>query len=1159
MEDLKQEEEDVDPTTNTTRQQRRSERDMPIKVTKKKDHTNNLEDLFERAYDEQDKDPQQQQQQQQPPHPQHGSAQANEYSVKVSLVSAVDLPPSIVPYMPLCPVFKMGLVSVKPQPHKSDNTAAAAAGEDENGQTKQAEVDRQLNLVTDTMVAGGLLNLPKVRARCTSAKITTARDNGMVEWHEELRWDHIRMARHDTNNDKDDDDDDDDDDTATFIPERVFLGLELCARAILPPPPPPPPSNNGTNEDDEWTASGGQGASWRGMFGGNNNNNNNNNNNIHNNSSNHSNNNNNSKHDELQKANEAAAMARQIMERNNTDPLSLDDGTTTTPTTNVLLSQDDEEAKLENKKNRSSSVSKQELALVEDLILGSLVIPLRSLPLEELASGQSNMVRTEQWFPLQDVNKASSASSSSGGNNGKPPMNTMLSPRRGPSVLLEITVGKTHVLNQMEDDEVELHNDESKRNEQQQQQNHQSFHFGVTATDFSVSGAGFQSMEQSMSMHSSPSQKTQQQNQPPMEPVLKPGIVDYICVVGARDIGALLAHEESSSDQLQPGWVASSPDCQTLERFPPNDEYHAQSGRFVSLPNKVEWFCFPEGCRLWRGPAPPTAADLNAKTRPQLSETANVPSSMAAFDACLNCTTTFAWFVISSHSEEYGAKNVKTYGACIRFYAPAPPGIDPTQPDFAQNYLQNEERDPPSASVVVSNPNRLWVPLGICLTSNIPIVGIMEAMLLRVCQTLSSRATLDPTKRDWIQSVVQNDVANCILNFPRPLGGVVNCSFPFLTGERMHVALSPPTGLPPLPHGLSVTSVVKLLGVDNLILLLGAVLTEGKILLHSHDIANVTMVAEVITALIYPFEWALPYIPVLCEEMLEFVEAPLSFLLGVPTASLKLMDPIVLTELVVVDIDNASAGNPASVRNDNARGVNPSTALPASVAHNISRAVFRLLREEKAVEEEYRTSALFCTTRQLPRVEAETLPEREFRIAMAVQICGLLRGYQDCLFFVSKSNPVFNRDRFLRSAPALFEERKTVAPNRSNNASSSNFTNAAVTTQRILSPRSKRFLSALVNTQHFHQLIERLDTDDSAFFHEVMDMLESVEQKKSTSPVGETNLLSAYDSPLLERAAQELTDDLQKIEDKIPTYHVDRKPEPRSTAMNSNWEEEDDD
>jgi hypothetical protein len=48
--------------------------------------------------------------------------------------------------------------------------------------------------------------------------------------------------------------------------------------------------------------------------------------------------------------------------------------------------------------------------------------------------------------------------------------------------------------------------------------------------------------------------------------------------------------------------------------------------------------------------------------------------------------------------------------------------------------------------------------------------------------------------------------------------------------------------------------------------------------------------------------------------MLEFVEAPLSFLLGVPTASLKLIDPIVLTELVVVDIDNASAGNPSSVR-----------------------------------------------------------------------------------------------------------------------------------------------------------------------------------------------------------------------------------------------------
>jgi hypothetical protein len=36
---------------------------------------------------------------------------------------------------------------------------------------------------------------------------------------------------------------------------------------------------------------------------------------------------------------------------------------------------------------------------------------------------------------------------------------------------------------------------------------------------------------------------------------------------------------------------------------------------------------------------------------------------------------------------------------------------------------------------------RLWVPLAICLTSQLPIIGILEAMLLQFCETLASKAT----------------------------------------------------------------------------------------------------------------------------------------------------------------------------------------------------------------------------------------------------------------------------------------------------------------------------------------------------------------------------------------------------------------------------------
>jgi WD40 repeat protein len=183
----------------------------------------------------------------------------------------------------------------------------------------------------------------------------------------------------------------------------------------------------------------------------------------------------------------------------------------------------------------------------------------------------------------------------------------------------------------------------------------------------------------------------------------------------------------------------------------------------------------------------------------------------------------------------------------------------------------------------------------------------------------------------------------------------------------------------------------------------------------------------------------------------------------------------------------------------------------------------RLLRAEEEVEEEY-GSAGFPASRSFPRMEAESLAEREFRVAVALQICGLVRGYRECLFFVSASQPVFNRDKFLRNAPALFEEKRSGVQD----GVSGTMVAAA---QRVLSPRSKRFLSILVNCQHFHQLLETLDFEGLAFFHEVMDTFE--EQKDDP-------IIRMKNSVTLGDASSRLILALQTVEDKIPTYRVDR-------------------
>ena len=138
---------------------------------------------------------------------------------------------------------------------------------------------------------------------------------------------------------------------------------------------------------------------------------------------------------------------------------------------------------------------------------------------------------------------------------------------------------------------------------------------------------------------------------------------------------------------------------------------------------------------------------------------------------------------------------------------------------------------------------------------------------------------------------------------------------------------------------------------------------------------------------------------------------------------------------------------------------------------------------------------------------------------------------------------MFNRDRFLRQAPALFEDKRPSV------LIDSNYSDK---TQKILSPRSKRFLSVLVNSQHFHQLLERLSSEETAFFHEVM---EAIEPKEDASVMVKSSFSTNFGTPACDELVNKLYNSLETIEQKIPTYRVDRKPRPPG---NIRWQDEED-
>ena len=212
------------------------------------------------------------------------------------------------------------------------------------------------------------------------------------------------------------------------------------------------------------------------------------------------------------------------------------------------------------------------------------------------------------------------------------------------------------------------------------------------------------------------------------------------------------------------------------------------------------------------------------------------------------------------------------------------------------------------------------------MTTTLPIVGVVEEILLRMCDALALKFTVrddgststtaldssastssQPSITSKLYTMLQTDLYQLIVNYAKPMEGVVQSSIPFIEGERLHITTCPLKGLPPLPHGNAVAMTCRILGAEGMTLLLAATLTENRVLIHSTNMAHVAMVAEVITALIFPFTWQLPYIPVLPKDMLEILEAPLPFFLGVPTVSLQQVDKTLLSDIVVVDLDDVTS------------------------------------------------------------------------------------------------------------------------------------------------------------------------------------------------------------------------------------------------------------
>uniref|UniRef100_A0A674EIW8 DENN domain containing 4C n=1 Tax=Salmo trutta TaxID=8032 RepID=A0A674EIW8_SALTR len=237
----------------------------------------------------------------------------------------------------------------------------------------------------------------------------------------------------------------------------------------------------------------------------------------------------------------------------------------------------------------------------------------------------------------------------------------------------------------------------------------------------------------------------------------------------------------------------------------------------------------------------------------------------------------FSTFVLTNSSGE------KMYGAAIQFYEAYPIDLLSEKQKVQLGLLTTVEKKMiPNRTV---NTNKC-----ICLLSRWPFFESFRKFLMFLYKLSVSGPHPLPIEKH-------------ISHFMH------NVSFPSPQRPRILVQLSAHDTLmlaqpvcTPLPlSGADYSTLLMNLGSENCATLLHFVLLESKILLHSLRPAVLTGVAEAVVAMIFPFQWQCPYIPLCPLSLAGVLNAPFPFIVGVDSRYFDLYDPP--PDVVCVDLD----------------------------------------------------------------------------------------------------------------------------------------------------------------------------------------------------------------------------------------------------------------
>ncbi|XP_042762527.1 myotubularin-related protein 13 isoform X5 [Panthera leo] len=296
------------------------------------------------------------------------------------------------------------------------------------------------------------------------------------------------------------------------------------------------------------------------------------------------------------------------------------------------------------------------------------------------------------------------------------------------------------------------------------------------------------------------------------------------------------------------------------------------------------------------------------------------------------------------------------YCSCLTFYE-------------AEINLQGTKKEEIEGEVEGSGliqPAEVFAPKSLVLVSRLDYPEIFRA-----CLGLIYTVYVDSLNVS-LESLIANLCA-CLV----PAAGGSQKLFSLGAGDRQLIQTPLHDSLP--VTGTSVALLFQQLGIQNVLSLFCAVLTENKVLFHSASFQRLSDACRALESLMFPLKYSYPYIPILPAQLLEVLSSPTPFIIGVH--SIFKTDIHELLDVIIADLDGGTIKIPECIH---------LSSLPEPLLHQTQAALSLILHPDLEVADH-----AFPPPRTA--LSHSKMLDKEVRAVFLRLFAQLFQGYRSCL------------------------------------------------------------------------------------------------------------------------------------------------------------------